>query len=139
VRTARRLRAPVAATLLAGMALTGPAVDAAGADAAAGGPSFCERAEQLVDALADIPNVDFDRAMQRRRFFRKLDRIVDGLEAEAPERLESAFLLLRPVYDAVAENPDNLPLLLTEAKARRALNRLARYGRNECDLDLPTF
>jgi len=139
VAAVHRLRAPLAATLLAAMALTVPAVGGAPAGAAVGGPAFCQRAEQLVDALADLPNIDFDRATQRRRFFRRLDRIVDGLEREAPKQLDRAFRLLRPVYDAVAENPDNIGLLVTEPKARRALNRLARYGRTECDLDLPTF
>ena len=139
----RRLRVSVVAALLAGTALTATAVAGAdvgaGAVAVAGGPAFCDRAEQLVDALADLPNVDFDREAQRRRFFRRLDRFVDGLEREAPARLDGAFRLLRPVYDAVAENPDNIGLLVSEPKARRALNRLARYGRTECDLDLPTF
>jgi hypothetical protein len=125
------------------MALTAPAVGGVPAGAAVrpatGAPAFCQRAEQLVDVLADLPNVDLDRAAQRRRFFRRLDRIVDALEDEAPKQLDSAFRLLRPVYDAVAENPDNIALLLQEPKARRALNRLARYARNECDLDLPTF
>jgi hypothetical protein len=134
---------PVAVILLAGLALTAPAVDAVPAGAAirpaTGGPAFCQRAEQLVDVLADLPNVDFDRAAQRRRFFRRLDKIVDALEREAPEELDRAFRLLRPVYDAVAENPDNIALVLEEPTARRALNRLARYGRAECDLDLPTF
>ncbi len=134
-----RLRAPLAVMLLAGMALTVPAVGGAPAGAAAGGPAFCQRVDQLVEALTDLPNIDFDRATPRRRFFRRLDRIVDGLEREAPEQLDRAFRLLRPVYDAVAENPDNIGLLVTEPKARRALNRLARYARTECDLDLPTF
>jgi hypothetical protein len=107
--------------------------------AAAGGSAFCANAERLVGALEDLPTVDLEEDRPRRRYFRRLDRIVGALEREAPTSLQGAFATLRPVYDLIAEDPDNVSLLLSERKARRALARLARYGERECGLELPTF
>lgn len=113
----------------------------AGGSATSGGgaPSFCERAADLVDALGELPRIDLDRAAQRRRFFRRLDRIVDDLEEQAPARLRSAFRTLRPVYDLIADDPANVRLLISEPKARRALARLTRYGERNCGLALPAL
>jgi hypothetical protein len=110
-----------------------------GATEVAGRSSFCEGAERLVAAISDVPNIDLDADAPRRRFFRRLDRIVDALERDAPRSLRKAFRTLRPVYDVIAENQENLGLLVSEPRARRALNQLARYARRNCGLDLPTF